>query len=492
MSRFVGLLAALTMIASIPAGSRVSAEAGLLPTTGGPMVVSVTNGRIHLSLTLPGTTYPRNALVFTTVRLTNNTGHTINTWDCLHDSLGTAVVGPDGIQQYPPLLPPPGAPWRDCPGGMGGMGTTRQMVSISAGETITRSTYVVLRAPAVRAWASLQTAPGQGKPTLIQTPVVHIQTIAGSGPTVRIQAKPTALARVTLVPGAGPLEYSEFASCADRAHAGYPAKVSATFSQWMRVNGTVVHPFSTPCTALGEWMLFVAQPGKPVAQVYFCARRDRCAYSYLRPSLHDRALAACKIDIGRAVTAGRLPVSAARYAIGLTSSLPAGLSPAQAALAQAFHTRCAPLLKRPRHPPATATPSPGPANLASIVRLGPAPPPDDNQPGNPYGTYRGNHDFTAYLERPPNWREDYLFAIRYARCPAPSSGALRITFFHGMLHQTDTGKIVASLTGQYSQTFVDRRTADRSLFRVPVIPRATMAPLFPTAIQVATMTQAMP
>lgn len=217
----------------------------------------------------------------------------------------------------------------------------RQMTQIPAGRTLTRMTYVVLRAFTARAWASLSLRAGQMKPTVLQTSPIHIRETAAAGPTVRIQTNALISARVTPIPAAGPILYSEYAWCPGNTSA-QPFNASATFSRWSRASGTLLHPFTRRCPALAEWVLFVAQVGRPIAQAYYCAQHDRCAYA--PPTPQQQAIAACKIDVGKAVLSGRLPRSAARYAIGLSSILPTGLTPTQQALAQRFHARCAPLL----------------------------------------------------------------------------------------------------------------------------------------------------
>lgn len=122
MYRPIALLLILGVLSVLPPVTPAAAAPERRTPASGPTTVAITKGQIHLSLQLENTAYPRNALVLATVRLTNHTRHPISTWDCLRSSLGAEVSSPDGmVTYYPPLLPPPGAPWYGCPGGMTGV-----------------------------------------------------------------------------------------------------------------------------------------------------------------------------------------------------------------------------------------------------------------------------------------------------------------------------------------------------------------------------------
>lgn len=334
------LILVITALPAAPAAA-TSVRGGSPP--GWPSAVTITENQMRLVLQLPAAVYPRNALVPVTLRLSNLSARTVHTWDCLSASLGAMVSGPGGIDLYPDLLPAPGAPWASCPGELGMGPAARHPIAVAAGATMVRLTYIVLRAFTVRAWADLALTAGQMRTLVIQTPPIHIRRTAAAGPSVRIPADHPSPAIVTPVAGAGPIVYSEYLSCLTKSGSFQLVNASATFSRWTRAPGTIISAIAAPCARLEEWVLYVAQPGLPIAQAYYCRQHDRCAYA--PPTPRERALAACKIDIGKAVTSGKLPRAAARYAIGLESQLPAGLTPAQQALASQFHARCAPLLK---------------------------------------------------------------------------------------------------------------------------------------------------
>lgn len=335
------LILALLMVLSV-APADAKPQRGGAP-SGSPVTTTTVTSTVRLVLQLPAAAYPRNALVPATVRLTNLSPQTIQTWDCLDDSLGAKVTGDGKAAPYPPLLVPPGAPWATCPGELGMGSMMRRPTIIAPHATLVRQTYVVLRAFTVRAWADLALTVGQGKPIVIQTPPIHILETLADGPTVHLQPQRPNVAVVIPITGAGRILYSEYASCMTASEGTRVFNASATFSRWIPTSGPATAIIAAPCVRLAEWVLYVAQPGLPIARAYYCRRHDRCVYA--PPTPHDQALAACKNNIGRAVTSGRLPRSAARYAIGLISELPSGLTPAQEALARSFHARCAPLLK---------------------------------------------------------------------------------------------------------------------------------------------------
>lgn len=347
--RVIALAAVLCagwLVSEASSGTPVSASRPIGGSSGAGE--SIVTRQIRLSFSLPGTTYPRDALVPATVRLTNFASRSISTWDCLADSLGAEVVRSDGGQAYPPLLPPPGAPWAECPGALGAS-PVRHTITLGPGQTLTRTEYLVLRSPAVQAFADLGPVSNQGKPVVILTPRLRLHTIVAPGPQIHLRVGPAVSARVTPVPGSGPLLYSQFATC--RGTASTPDRVSATAappSQWVSAPGTTLQPFTAPpCSSLTEWILFVGQVGRPITRAYYCRQHDRCDYA--PPTSQQMGIATCKRDIAKAIEAGQLPREAARYAIGLSSTPPDGMTPAQQKLAGAFHARCAPLLKLPGH-----------------------------------------------------------------------------------------------------------------------------------------------
>lgn len=347
MHRLIALIAALLAGTALVTGASVQ-PAGASRASGGRgpsnlLATGMTSRGVRLVLQLPGIAYPSNALVRATVRLTNLTGNRMSIWDCPAASLVAEVVGPGDVSLYPPLLPPPGAPWSQCLGATAGPRLVN-VVPIAPDQTFSRMTYIVLRSFSVRARADVRLDPMSGKPTTIETPILHLRMRAAAGPLVRLIASRDIRAEVTPVPGGGPVLYSQFASCGDAAHARHPIRASAAFSRWTRAPGNILRPFNSPCSVPNEWSLFVGQPGRPVAHIYDCARSDRCDYA--PPTPQEQGISACKRAVGNAIRTGTLPqnTAVARYAVGLTPALPPGLTPEQQKVAQALHHRCFPLL----------------------------------------------------------------------------------------------------------------------------------------------------
>jgi len=253
------------------AGGRVEA-AGVVVSPAGAQV-AVTSGGIRLSLQLAARAYPRNALVPVMVRLENQTRRALSTGTCLAYSLVPEVVGNDGSVQYPPVLPPPGAPFSPCPGPY----LHPPLSRIAPGGSLVRHVYVMLRSLRLRATAQLRVNAGQGKPTILTTPLLRVRPVSLAGPRLRLYASTALHAAISPVAGAGPLLYTQYSSCLTRA--GVEDQLSAVYSTWLTAKGRVFRPFRAPgCGAVREWHLFVAQVGRPVARVDYCPRRDSCIY----------------------------------------------------------------------------------------------------------------------------------------------------------------------------------------------------------------------
>lgn len=243
-------------------------------TAGGDSVeAAVASGGIKLSLQLAARAYPRNELVPVTVQLENHTRRALTMGTCLADSLVPEVVGNDGSVQYPPVLPPPGAPFSPCPGPYFHPPVSR----IAPGGVVARHVYVMLRSLRLRATAQLYVNAGQVKPTVLTTPLLRVRPVSLAGPRLRLYASTPLHASVAPVVGGGPLLYTEYSSCVNRA--GVEAQLGAVYSTWLAAKGWVFRPFRAPdCGAAREWHLFVAQVGRPVARVDYCPRTDRCIY----------------------------------------------------------------------------------------------------------------------------------------------------------------------------------------------------------------------
>ncbi len=269
------------MLVLTPAAARgqtaggVSVEAAVVVDSAAGVQVAITSGGVRLSLQLAARAYPRNALVPVTVQLKNHTRRALTMGTCLADSLVPEVVGNDGSVQYPPVLPPPGAPFSPCPGPYFHPPVSR----IAPGGVVVRHVYVMLRSLRLRATAQLRLNARQAKPTILTTPLLRVRPVSLAGPRLRLYASTPLHAAVSPVAGAGSLLYPEFSSCLNRA--GVEDQLSAVYSTWLAGKSRVFRPFRAPgCGAVREWHLFVAQVGRPVARVDYCPRRDSCVYPF--------------------------------------------------------------------------------------------------------------------------------------------------------------------------------------------------------------------
>lgn len=269
--RFSAVIAMVLVLTPLSARSQTAA---VMHSAAG-IQVAVTSGGVRLSLQLTSPAYPRNALAPVTVRLENHTRHALSTWQCLAYSLGPEVVGDDGSVQYPPVLPPPGAPFNPCPGPY-----LHPPVSLIApGGFLVRHVYVMLRSLRLRATAQLRVNARQGKPAVVTTPLLTVRPVNLAGPRIRLYDSTPLDAVVSPVTGAGALLYTQFSSCLTRA--GVEDQLSAVYSTWLAAKSRLFRPFRAPgCGAVREWHLFVAQVGRPVARVDYCPRRDSCVYPF--------------------------------------------------------------------------------------------------------------------------------------------------------------------------------------------------------------------
>jgi hypothetical protein len=333
---------------------------------GRPVSVSTRKHGVLLRLSLAGNAYPRNALVTATVHLTNLTRTAFSSPNCPVDSFGAEVINQstsqisEGYSLYPHLLPPPGAPWSDCLTGAL-YWEPKYTFHLDPDRTTVRVMHLVLRSSNVRAWAALRVSNSQSKPTLVETPVIHLKTTALPGPRLRFLAAPRLGARITPVTS-GPAFYSEYAQC----RTGNMYNASAARSEWSRIAGNVIRPFKAgACGTVTEWYLFIGQQGRPIAQLYYCTLGQQCTYGYLAQRYYckggrictwfdatkrERAVAVCKLSAARFVDHGGfkppLRTEVARYAMGLPGHLPARLTRSQRTTIQRMHAKCAPLLRR--------------------------------------------------------------------------------------------------------------------------------------------------
>jgi hypothetical protein len=104
--------------------------------------------------------------------------------------------------------------------------------------------------------------------------------------------------------------------------------------------------------------------------------------------------------------------------------------------------------------------------LVHIRRVGSAPE-RKLAPGG-YETYRGSHNFQAYLERPAGWRLNYEFAIKYQTCTVSQHASMQVTLYLGRIMPTDDGRGRAVLKRPYSTSWVGHTRSVSAAFHVRV------------------------
>lgn len=226
-----------------------------------PTVTTISHG-VKLSLIVPGSVYPQNALVPVTLVLRNVSKRTIlpsrgNDLICGTRAPWAQVVTPGGNVLYPPAMPAGGGP--SC--GAWPMGP-----QLSPGHLVRRQFLVVLRSNRIRGVVSL---PGPyGEDIRVQTAPVQVRLIRDTPPRVRLVRSPGVYADIR--PGSpswsGPLRYVYYWAC------GADGGLQEGLDQWMTVRATRFEP---GCTHPYQWDLVAGWLGHPVATIDYRRARNK-------------------------------------------------------------------------------------------------------------------------------------------------------------------------------------------------------------------------
>lgn len=257
MLRLLILSCALILLPPLPAQAATP-----LPST------SVTRYGLHLSLTLPGTTFPRNALVRVSVSLHNGSGkpYTTDPGTCPGSTITAQVVNNLNVAIYPPVLPPL-TPISSC---------RAKRVTIAPGKTITRNLLVILRDNRVRAVAQLTA--GKRVAALV-TPALTLHLTSRTAPTLAASGQAIT---VTPPPGAtGKLDYTQYLQCTGTSTVSID---TLTTSSWTQTSGTDISLPPT-CSGIEEWDVVAGYQGYPVAHAHICAPDAACPYIHATAGL---------------------------------------------------------------------------------------------------------------------------------------------------------------------------------------------------------------
>lgn len=283
--RRLSLLAVLLILVPFLPVSRVQAAS---------LRSTMTRYGLRLTLTVPATTYARNALIRVSVSLYNGSTKPYTTFpgSCPGSTITAQVINSANVADYPPILQPLGQT-RPC---------TANRVTIAPGHTLTRNLLIILRDDRVRAVAQLTA--GKKAADLVTPPVtLHLTSRAKTAIVVAPGNRTATVARPK--GAAGKLTYAEYLLCLG----GEAKPVQTVFtSNWSQTAGpTLTVP--TACGTVEEWDIVAGYQGFPVAQASACAPDAACPY---------------------AVTAHETVVTTQNDAVRLTLTLPARTYPQNA------------------------------------------------------------------------------------------------------------------------------------------------------------------
>lgn len=252
MRRVLVVLVLCTLL-SAPAAQPTHAAPVLSATT------TITAHGVRLTVTLPGRTFPSDALVHVTAIARNISHHRLwvlgggppssgKSLPQIQVLSGTEVVYPPALPWYFPY-PGPGP----------------SAIPLAPGKTLRSSTYVVLRAPSVIATLTLmRTRTSFGETTDITTRPLAMMLTAPTPPKVTEVTTPGGpQVEIAPPPGAtGKLVYQTAAECAGETGA-------AQTVVWTRSEGTT---FTPGCVPMQQWHLIAGWPGYTAATVDLSAR----------------------------------------------------------------------------------------------------------------------------------------------------------------------------------------------------------------------------
>lgn len=246
---FLALL--MPLPAAWPAGAFARADSGRAADS---LRTTIVAHHIRLTLTLPGRTFPADALVRVTVTARTTSRHRI--W-----LLGSGPMTPgksvpqvevvrDGAVVYPPALsrwiPQPGPPPTGLP--------------VDPGKTIRTTTYIILRGPLVR--AAVDIVKGQfdlGRSVKVTTPPLSVTLTAPDPPTVMVTATPGG-PQAEIAPPAGTVRkplYEAATMCSGTIG-------GAQTLDWTRADSDI---FTPACAPMEQWHLVAGWPGHTVITV---------------------------------------------------------------------------------------------------------------------------------------------------------------------------------------------------------------------------------
>lgn len=241
-ARYFAVLCVLLALLLLPASVRSQDGVG----------TQVTADGVTVSLLVPGTTFPRDALVQATVVVRNSSQAIISVpTSCDSNNPGIellrhdAATGRDDIRTYPPALPE--APALVC---------SAVIQHVPPGGILRNSGLIVLRSAYLRAFVDIWTGSGIVHVTTAQ---IHFHLRRANPPRVTLHTTQRAAVTVHAPAGAsGPLLYVQYSACPDPV-AGTIGWVDGTWRVWDSSATDRLRPECrrpTAWDALAGWMGF--------------------------------------------------------------------------------------------------------------------------------------------------------------------------------------------------------------------------------------------
>jgi len=213
---------------------------------------------LDLSLSLPRSVYPRDALAIATVRLRNLSSHVMQLAAPCGDNPAVQVMsGTTGAIVFPPIF-------RASAGGSCHMRRHRFGVTgvLEPGSALVRQVFIILRGSVVRPTVSIVTGLG---PSMLTGRALKLTLVDGKPPTFTLSTTPTLSATIrSALPVAGPLVYAELYRCGVDSEVTY----SEHSGRWQFARGSRLVPHWPPnCAYPFEWHAVAGWPGQPVAHI---------------------------------------------------------------------------------------------------------------------------------------------------------------------------------------------------------------------------------
>jgi len=220
----------------------------------GPISTSVTAGGLKLTLTVPRSSYPLDALARVTARIKNVSTHDVGYLAGGATSPEVQVLDSSGRIVFPPAMPY-GPPLNGASGGPG---------PLHPGQTVGGSTYIVVRGSRIRAsqvfWPTWDPTSERASNKLVTHPITVRLT---SEPTPKLTLRQTAkgpVLDVTRPAGVGsPMQRLSYAQCAF-----LPSDGSLNFEYSYGWVDSGLH-LTPGCSPLIEWHLRLGWLNHPVA-----------------------------------------------------------------------------------------------------------------------------------------------------------------------------------------------------------------------------------